>query len=153
MNVLGIDPGKQGALVFIHNDNARSYPMPLLKNGKIDVLKLSSLVSFHKPSLVVIERQQIRSGQRGAMAIGENYGRLTGTIDCCRVKYIDPTPQKWQKYFDITGDKEEHIEKCKELGFEVPTKSDRSNSPPHDGIADAYLIALYGIENARKKKL
>lgn len=151
--ILGIDPGKQGALVFLNNDNINHYQMPLLNNGRVDVQKIKALISFHQPSLVVVERQQIRSGQKGAMAIGENYGRLTGTIDCCRVDYIDPTPQKWQKHFGISGDKAEHIRCCEENGFTVPTKTDRANSPKHDGIADAYLIALYGKQiNERKKK-
>lgn len=147
MSILGIDPGKQGALVFIGEYETKAYPMPLLEDGKVDVGKMQSLIIFHDVTFAVIERQQIRSGQKGAMAIGENYGRLTATLALCGITYADPTPQKWQKYFKVSGDKAEHVQCCLENGYDVPKKSDRVNSPPHDGIADAYLIALYGKLN------
>lgn len=156
--ILGIDPGKQGALVFLGKE-VKHYKMPL-KDGKVDVGKVQSLIIFHNPSFVAIEQQYIMSRQRGAMATGENYGRLTATLDLCGVKFKEVQSRDWQKHFGLYGTgkrgkvkKQLHIEKCEELGYHVPPKSTRDGSSAHDGIADAYLVALYGKKlNERKKK-
>lgn len=146
--ICGIDPGLKGGIVFHTDAEHVDYKMPI--TGKlVDVGLFQSMLIRLNPSVVYIEKQRSNGRQSGQHLIGINYGRLTATIDLCGIRYVEVTPQSWQKkiYGRNVGSaqsKEYSVNFCLKHGYFVPMTSTRSNASPHDGIADAHCIAHYG---------
>lgn len=142
---IGVDPGLNGAIVFPCN---RHLLIPLDEDG-VSYKKLRSLIPAfiqdHDVEYVVfVENQQVRGRQGGGLTIGYNLGTLVCAFDHYNLERQWVEPAVWVQWFGINKDKDTHIQKATELGFTVPTKSTRKGSPPHDGIADAFLIREYG---------
>ena len=157
MKVLGIDPGKSGALVFV-GDCVSSYRMPLCDN-LVNVQEVHRICAIEKPDLAIIEKQFTLSWQKGSATIMGNYYRIIAILEFTGIPYKIVGAKTWQKKHGLdvaraqqksSGskvDKSSHVDKAIELGFNVPRKSNRGNSPYHDGMADAYLIAYSHSSN------
>lgn len=77
---------------------------------------------------------------------GIQYGKLLAVLDIIeknrgKINY-QVTPQAWKSHFGIGSDKQEAIEKCQELYPSVDLVP-KGCSKPHDGIAEAILMARY----------
>ena len=156
MNILAIDPGKSGGICVMYGNGAligqarRHYDvreLPLC-HGLPDVGTIQTLIIGYNVKVVVLERQQIRSRQRGQLSIGIGYGMLKATAILCGVEVVELRPQDWQNTLNLSGDKQEHIDYAEAAGFDIPWTSYKKNGEPtarankHDGIADAVCIAL-----------
>jgi len=146
MKVLGIDPGLNGALVFRNGESVTSYRMPLIGKS-VDVKAIYNICNVEKPDFAIVEKQFILKWQKGNMTTIGNYHRILAALEFSDVKYKIITARSWLKKLGLDGDKGEHVNKAIELGFDVPRKSNRGNSPYHDGMADAYLIAYSHSSN------
>ena len=157
MVIIGIDPGKTGGVALMNERrNCHTFPLPMVDN-KVDVGALQEIIleyfsgrSTATDSTIwkaYLERQQLRSGNRGNMVIGENYGRITAVLDLLRIPTKEVSPHLWKKTLfpgqKTKGNKEISIKKCLEEGYQLPTLRPRGKIL-HDGIADAICIALYG---------
>lgn len=88
------------ALVVDGKIGARPQPLPY--NGKdLDALALGAQLLIWDPGLVIVELQQIRSGQSGAMSIGANYGRILATLEIGGWPYRVATPLTWKRVYGI----------------------------------------------------
>ena len=146
---MAIDPGKKGGVVIVSYDGGfvTSAPLPY-SDGFVNVSKLKALVSSYRPTLAFVELQQIRSGQSGAMAIGANYGAILATLRLEGLYVEEVAPQRWQEETIGTGHKDTKkasIAFCLDHDLPLPRRSGRKDSPYHDGIADAYCLAVYGV--------
>lgn len=155
MNVLGIDPGLDGALVLVELDGHRQRviaqqctrdlsPEGYLPEAMDDLV--SRWCGEHAPALAVLERVSARPGEgvtssfRFGFGVGLWRGILAG-----RLRTIEPPPQTWQRVIlkDIPGEgKARSVARAAQLpGLQLtPGKRRR----PHDGLADAACLALYG---------
>jgi hypothetical protein len=165
--IIGIDPGKTGAIAIIEKGEVTVQVLPLeLSTGEavtyyeaqkrdkklpktrkhfVKDARLSGIVlaQLMKDSVVYMERQQVRSRQKGGLAIGMNYGIIIGA---CRAIGINPViiqPKEWQHWVKYElGTKEEIDTKelarlyCKEKGMTILKSK--------DGMSDAICIAYYG---------
>lgn len=114
------------------------------------------------PDLVVVERSQAMThrsgkGQKGkerhgqgvtsAHTTGLNAGIVIGVFDFLGYPGEEPTPQQWKKSV-LSGykekDKKAMIEVCKQRFPSLSLLSSERAKNPHDGIADAVGLALYG---------
>ena len=156
VNVLGIDPGKDGAAVLLHHD------------GLVHGLLVAEVVGTKRWEAVhteltrwlreihgtwhidraVLELHAGRPGEGAASArtIGIGWGLWLGALSALRVPVILPTPQRWQKALlaDLAGDpKDRSIAYCSQHLPNLDLTPGRRRKP-HDGLADAGCLAMYG---------
>lgn len=158
MNIIGIDPGKSGAVVSIDLDThavTSKQMTPMIKVGKsrqeYDVSEMSNML--HELSVngckVFIERQQARPGQgvSSMFTTGMGYGLWIGICGGLKLPIEVVSPISWTKEIlrGVPGEgKGRNILGAKRLFPDQDLrKSDRARVP-HDGICDALLISEYG---------
>ena len=160
MNIMAIDPGKNGGIciarthLFGAMGRALPFELPIrlytipLCGGLVDVEWLQEKIIEKQIDVMVLEKQQIRSAQRGQATIMESYGMLRATAVLCGVEVYELRPQAWQAALGLSGDKQEHIDYAEAAGFDIPWTSYKKDGEPmmratkHDGMADAVCIAL-----------
>jgi len=153
--VLGIDPGQKGGCALI-KDGELIELHPFTKNRFGDVLLLKNILDTHRDDKlsVFIEEGHAFKGQ-GVNSVfsfgffhGMIYGVFASDVSVCYVK-----PREWQKFHGLnkkrtTKDrnvwrrerKKMSIQKAKEL---YPSWASKIKN--HDGMAEAILIARYGM--------
>ena len=142
--IVGIDPGKRGAIAFVKEDfsMAQVYCMPKLDETLIDFL----ISRRQKILLVAIEKQQPfpKQGVKSMFSLGFNYGILIGILKTLQIPYEEIPPRRWQKEMLGNGRKKRgeskklSLKKAKAL---FPYLAE--NIGKHHGKSDALLIAEY----------
>jgi crossover junction endodeoxyribonuclease RuvC len=156
MNILGIDPGKDGAAVLIRD---QSHVHAVLASELLcgqsweaahaEVTRWLRLVHATWPlDLVVLERVGGRPGEgaTSARTMGVGWGLWLGAASILGVPVIIPTPQRWQREIlaDLAGDtKARSVAWCRAHLPELDLTPGRRRVP-HDGLADAACLAVYG---------
>jgi len=152
--VAGIDPGKTGALAVI--DLERRVLMvhitPTIRVGKTkrdyDVGAMRDLLLCHPIQMCMIERQQAFPGQgrSSALSLGVGYGIWLGLLGALDVPHQIVSPRLWSGMMmrGVEGVGKQRNIKAARLVFPKQSllATERSRKP-HDGIADALLIAEY----------
>ena len=154
--VLGIDPGKTGA-VSIFERASNGYYLDCIVDfdeykvrQKIwDINNLEHVVAF-------IENVHAAPGQSvsAMFNFGQNFGWWKGMLDASNIPYIAIAPQSWSpKMLGRTDDKKN---KAREVATNLfsrqsDVKIDAEDKPffrlkKHDGRADSALIGWYGIQ-------
>ncbi len=150
MIVVGIDPGKKGALVRITDVTQEALVMPLI-GKEIDSFAISQWLKEQRPDLVVMEKVGARPNQ-GVVSMfnfGDGYGKVKGVLETLAIPYQLVTPQAWKKVV-LSGtakDKDAAIQYVANRYPDLELIPPRCRKP-HDGIADATCLAEY----ARLKK-
>ncbi|MGB7996548.1 hypothetical protein [Photobacterium halotolerans] len=144
--VVGIDPGKKGALVRLTDSTQEAIVMPLKGAKDIDGFAIAQFLKQHRPDMVVVEKVAARPGQgvTSMFTFGTGYGVVQGVLDSLAIPYRLITPQMWKKAIlaGTTRDKEAAI------GYVANRYPDLELTPPrcrvpHDGIADAACMAEF----------
>ena len=157
--VVGIDPGKKGAIAFVDKDTleAEVYLMPQF------VVDLISMLKSRQRSilLVVLEKQQPfpRQGIVSTFNLGEHYGIIKGILHTLGIPYEEISARKWQRKLLGNFTTVNHKDRRK-LIKTLSLKKAKALFPMtdignHDGKSDALLIAEYGrrffVVNKEKK--
>ena len=152
---IGIDPGKDGALAIL---GYRETPIlvPFSETEYASQLRrLDAAQRFVAPSVpadkpkvevfCVVEHVNAMPGQgvTSCFSFGQNFGFILGLLPACRIPYELVRPQKWKKEFSCTSDKNTSIEVAKRLFPDVDLRRTPQCKKPHDGIAEALLMAEY----------
>lgn len=164
MIFLGIDPGKDGAIVAIDANgrtvksilSAKDFTVKVTKGGKKNYLEremgvaIDRLICEHGIQLAVLEKQQARPGQgvTSTFQTGLGYGLWRGILGALCVPTKVVHPKTWQKSVlrDAPGDgKGRAIMVCQQRLPDLDLKPGRRQKP-HDGLADAGCMALYALE-------
>lgn len=141
MIYLGIDPGVTGAYaLFDANTNtpvARRYPGSIpavLEELKSYAIDFAVLEHVHSSPIM---------GKKSAFSFGRNYGNWEGVLSGLGIRYIEITPQRWQKtIFDSV-----RRGTSKELSVAFVNKRFNLNlRKSHHNEADAICIALYASQ-------
>lgn len=141
---VGIDPGKSGAIALLHPD------------GKLVTHTFNTL--NYRATLEQIKDEDIKCclEKVGAMPgqgvvsmfnFGHNLGFIEGVLQAYSIPYQLVPPQTWKKEFSLSSDKAKSIEVCQKLFPKVSLLATDRSKKPHDGIAEAILMAEY----ARRK--
>lgn len=176
-NIIGIDPGKSGAIVVIEcSDSIFTHVMPLIGDKELDIGQLRDLLKRFMPGHVYLEDvHAIFGSAAGAtFTFGKICGAIEATLLCCDIPFTKIQPKKWQAevYQGIPEIRKPSIIikagkragqtikgklDCKAMseiaakrlfpGVDLRASSRCKNS--HDGIVDALLIAEYG----RRKRI
>lgn len=150
MIYIGIDPGKNGGIAVIKDNNDIIHLYSYDEHRLIVILGIYSSI---KNVRCVLEKVNAMPGQ-GVVSMfnfGQNYGFIQGVLKAYGIPYELVTPQKWKKEFSCTSDKNTSIEVCKRLFPGVNLKATERCRKEHDGMAEALLIAEYGRRHYNDK--
>jgi crossover junction endodeoxyribonuclease RuvC len=138
---LGFDPGKEGAMAII---GPHLIPSAHAFDRHVYVEKLADLKKQFN-LFAVVEHVGAMPGQgvTSCFSFGESFGWLQGVLDAMRIPYELARPQKWKKVFSCTSDKNTSIAVAERLFPEVDLRRTPLCRKPHDGKAEALLIAEY----------
>ena len=156
MIFLGIDPGLDGALVVVDDDGVvlESLLMPRVggSKGAIDGRAIHDwLIGFRDcPGCAALEAVQGRPpgkmGVGSAITAGRGHGLLEGLLLAGGWRYEVPAPARWQKEMHAgcpgADPKTRSVLAARRL---LPTLdlTPGRRTKPHDGLADAGLLALH----------
>lgn len=151
MKIVGIDPGKAGALACVNSETLQAdvFLMPYV-GKEVDVRAVLSFLDEHSPTLVVLERQLGMAGQgrTSIFSIAKAYGELRACAEIHGAPYLTPLPTQWTKkaLAGVPGKgKERNVAAARRLFPAVDFTPGRRRKP-HDGIADALLLAWFGMK-------
>jgi Holliday junction resolvasome RuvABC endonuclease subunit len=164
---LGIDPGLDGFLAMIKGGKVYTWAMPTLKIGKnkraMDLAQLATILASVRPSvtLALIEKQQVLPNQ-GAVSgfkTGYGYGVLRMALTGLGIRHEEIAPATWKKSMGLTSagktakDRKAHakgqaIQKCLGLYPSVDLRATEKSMTPHDGKAEAILLATLAMRKA-----
>ena len=159
VEILGIDPGKTGAVALKTESSVEIQDCPTIEIGKTkkgnpkfepDPFQMAKLVQSYKaryPDLIcVIEVQSMRAheGSKSTFHTGEWFGYWIGILAALDIEIILVNPQDWKRHYNLPGGKDKEpsrllaIEKYPEMANYLKRKKDH-------GRAEALLIAEYGV--------
>ena len=156
---IGIDPGKDGALAVLgYRDAPVLVPfgeaeyanqlrrlVPLAYTAS--TVETAQAVWRFDPAdpFCVVEHVNAMPGQgvTSCFSFGQNFGFILGLLTAFRVPYELVRPQKWKKEFSCTSDKNTSVEVAQRMFPGVDLRRTPLCKKPHDGIAEALLMAEY----------
>lgn len=155
MIILGIDPGKTGA-VATFGENGKLFrvnDMPMIEvliSGKPrpvqDASALADMIDglAGETTHAFVEHVQAmpRDGGVGAFSFGQGFGQIIGILAAYRIPYTLVRPAAWKKKMGLTTDKGLSRITATRL---FPEHAHLFRFVKHDGRAEAALIGLYGI--------
>lgn len=143
---IGIDPGKSGGIAYIDTENDISGTMPYGDTALIDLCR--DIRSASK-AVCCLEKVGAMPGQGvvSMFSFGKSVGYIKGVLEAFRIPYQEITPQKWKREFGLSSDKVASAEVCSRLFPNTSLLATAKCKKPHDGMAEALLMAEY----ARRK--
>lgn len=145
---IGIDPGKDGALAVLGYREApilvpfseTEYPCQL---RRLDPTFPNR--PFDGRPFCVVEHVNAMPGQgvTSCFSFGQNFGFILGLLAAFHISYELVRPQKWKKEFSCTSDKNTSIAVAQRLFPGVDLRRTPQCRKPHDGVAEALLMAEY----------
>ena len=156
MIVCGIDPGINGGIAFIKDNTLVDERMPVQSftiSGKkrkfLDAAKIINRLKLYHPSRIYIEKQQAMPGQgvSSTFKTGFSYGIYLGIFVALNMSYEEVAPRKWKGDLNVPKDKDDARMRATEL---LPQGSNFWNLKCEDGVAEAAMIAYWGLLNGSK---
>lgn len=164
--VLGIDPGKSGAIAVL-DASSRSLvlvqDLPLTwrtladgrtKRSSLDAYTLGMLIDSHASEtlLAVVEEVSAMTyvnragelrgqGAAASFAFGQVYGEIIGCLSTCLIPTLYTRPAVWKSLMNLSRDKDESRRKAMHL---FPAFSPSFSRKKDDGRAEAALLAWFG---------
>ena len=140
MRLLGIDPGKQGALAVLDAAewHITAHDMPDTIGGRRDLLS-----EIGRVDVAWVERPFYPRmiGVTNAAKIAEGFGILLACLDFAGIPTRLVDPSAWKKNMRLGSDKAASRQLA---SMTWPDCADQWKLAKHDGRAEAALIALYG---------
>ncbi|OGO09271.1 MAG: hypothetical protein A2Y61_05355 [Chloroflexi bacterium RBG_13_60_13] len=154
MIVIGVDPGKAGAIVRLGGDYSPFiHMMPLISGARRDEYDAPLIVKMVEGAAhVFVEKLQPMPLKKGGTIANFNRGfcngLFIGLLTALNVPFTMVRPQEWQKEMlsGVPGDdtKQRSILAAQRLFPSVSLLPTERCRKPSDGIADALLIAEFG---------
>lgn len=146
MRAVGIDPGKEGAIVIIDDPGTlvAIADMPIAA-GELDGRAFAELLMDAQPiSRVFIEKvhSMPKQGVASTWRFAQNYGGLIHVLQAGEIPFERVPPQKWKASFSLNGKPKDAARAlCSEMW---PEAASDFRLVKHGGRADAALIAEHG---------
>lgn len=142
MNIyIGIDPGISGALGVIGPDGA--YAIPFDEDDYIDALRACTMADYTPHAIVEHVGAMPKQGVASTFKFGTNFGWIQGVLAALEIPYELVRPLKWKREFSCTSDKNTSIAVAKRMFPTVSLLATPRCKKPHDGMAEALLMACY----------
>ena len=146
--ILGIDPGKMGAIAIIKGKKVTAYKFPKELEDLSVIVKM--YVDKYKTEDIKVLIEHVHAfptdSRPSAFSFGRNLGHWEGVLSTFELEIDTVAPRTWQSFYDIPVIKNKHERKhwLKNKALELF---------PHLKITlancDALLIANYAKENER----
>lgn len=142
--ILGIDPGKTGALAWLDRDGHLVHvaDMPDLTGAALGAL-LADLILEHRNVVAWVEQvgAMPRQGVASTWKFAEGTGVILGTLGALGIPVRRVTPSKWKGSARLGADKNAARQRAIELW---PDHSETFARVKDHGRAEAALIGLHG---------
>lgn len=138
---LGIDPGQKGGIAVVCGNSATTNPYT-----DAELKALCRELSVNKaPVMCCLEKVSAmpKQGVTSMFNFGKAYGYIKGMLEAFSIPYQEIPPQRWKKEFGLNSDKEKSIDVCRRLFPDVNLLATPKCKKPHDGMAEALLMAEY----------
>ena len=143
---IGIDPGQNGGIAYIDTKDNISDTFPYNDKILIDLCRDAQ----HSAKVVCcLEKVGAMPGQ-GVVSMfnfGQSVGYIKGVLESFRIPYQEITPQRWKREFGLSSKKSASVDVCGKLFPHIDLLATPKSKKPHDGMAEALLMAEY----ARRK--
>ena len=142
--ILGVDPGKTGALAWHAGDRGLVvHDMPDLTGAALGACLADLILEDDRPVEAWVESQVGRPGQSSSamFTFATNYGVILGTLGALNVPVRLVTPAAWKRAARLSKDKTASRQRAVELW---PHCSHLFARVKDDGRAEAALIARHG---------
>jgi len=156
MIITGVDPGKSGAICQLNEagDIVSLNLCPTVKVGKklqYDLQAMRKLVIGSDQ--IWLERVHAMPGQgvSSMFSFGDGFGIWRGMAVALLIPLYYISPQKWKGKFGIKGDKNLAILRAKEIHPTINLKPSLRCRKDSVALAEAFLIARYGLEWGRNR--
>ncbi len=151
MNIIGIDPGKSGAISIWNKGIDRIVKCPPNVIKMADELRK---IKNKRNTIAYIEKVHAfpTDARSSAFKFGMNYGQWLGILGAMRIETVLVPPQTWMKYFKdklkitLPKEKPKRKRKLKEIASQYTDKSVTLYN------SDAILISVYGFIQQTKRK-
>ena len=156
---VGLDPGMTGGLAAVDSSgkllSVIAMPRVNGSTGPQDYHAIKEWFAEMKKLGKVeaaLERISVRPGEgvKSKLTAGTNWGFLKGMLVAINARYVEPTPQAWKKLLALPKRSGKERKKGKEDAVVLATQlfpginlTPGRKRVPHDGMADAVLIAEY----------
>lgn len=157
--ILGIDPGKKGALAFLMSGGGLEIadmpdsPTALAEKIRSQVLFSEAPISFaiieDVGSMTYVDAQGRTRGQgaKASFSFGFDTGAIHGVLAAMRVRVFAVKPAVWKACYGLSADKN----LSRELAIaKFPFHSQLFQRKKDDGRAEAALLALFGQTRFKK---
>lgn len=136
---IGIDTGKHGGIAVIEGDHITVAPY-----SNTELLALG-LLSDNDRMICCLEQVHAmpKQGIVSTFNFGVSYGYIKGVLEAYGIPYQEIRPQRWKAEFGLNTDKAKSIEVCQRLFPDVCLLATERSRVPHDGMAEALLMAEY----------
>lgn len=144
---IGIDPGKDGGIACIDTEKGFSFTVPYSDKELIDLC--SGVSHDSSEAICCLEKVGAMPGQGvvSMFSFGQSVGYIKGVLEAFRIPYQEIPPKKWKGEFGLNSEKAASAEVCRKLFPETNLLATNRHKKPHDGMAEALLMAEY----ARRK--
>lgn len=152
MIIVGIDPGKSGAIALLTTFSGVRADVELLVMPEVQAVaaKLQWVAAAAQDAHVFVEKAQSFPSQGIASAFnyGTGYGELLGMLWALGLAHTLVPPRTWTKVMHAgtksTEPKKRSLEAAQRLFPTIKLTATPRCKKPHDGLVDALLIAEYG---------
>lgn len=146
---IGIDPGKKGGIACIDTESSIRYTVPYSDKVLIDMCSYESRNGNTNHIVCCLEKVSAMPGQGvvSMFSFGQSVGYIKGVLEAFRIPYQEIIPRKWKGEFGLNANKETSFEVCGKLFPDISLLASNRCTKPHDGMAEALLMAEY----ARRK--
>ena len=154
MIILGIDPGKSGALAFLDTEKLMLsiYDMPTeviskpnakKQRSEVNCTILNDIMWLYETDEVYLEEvwSSPQMGVTSAFSFGDSYAACRGVVAGHGLRLIKVRPQTWMGSLKVTSSAKMVRDRASAL---FPAGKVAFKRVKDDGRADAALIALYG---------
>lgn len=154
--ILGIDPGFTGGWAVVDHQYklVDAGPMPVRKRGNVSEINaraLADVIEGTKARVAYVEFVISRPRQAGQFRFGQASGVVHGVIETLGLKMEMVAAAKWKMGVGLTPRAEdettsEHKKRSRALASKIwPDQAHRFSRTMDDGVAEAALIAFYGV--------
>jgi hypothetical protein len=152
MTIIGIDPGKTGAVAVLWEGGASDViDMPPSPVGLRAELGIEDQPLSPSPRFVAyVEKQQAmpKQGVSSTFKIGQSYGEILGVFGALSIRVVTVTPVKWKTAMGLRG-KDKDASRALAMRLFPQLAGELQRKKDH-GRAEALLIAEWGRRQERE---
>lgn len=145
MIYVGVDIGQNGGYAVIYPNG----PVVDAFDKEDFVEAMRNVALQDEPVICCVELvgAMPKQGVTSMFNFGKSAGFVEGVLSALGIPYQLVKPRDWKKEFNLNSDKAKSIEVCQRLFPKVNLRRTERCKKPHDGMAEALLMAEY----ARRK--